>query len=217
MSQPNTERSTVRRIPQRGIYNREEIYALLDKQFLCHVAIIHQGKPVVIPTMYGRVGDAIYMHGSSLSRLTNELEKGIDVSVSVASVQGIVLARSAFNHSLNYESVVVFGKGKLVEGEEKLAALKAVSDQVLPGRWEEARLPYDNELKATKVIRIDMDEASAKVRTGDPGDDKRDMDLDIWAGVLPIETSYGKPITDPLLKDGVEMAESVKQVGLKTE
>ena len=181
------EKSKVKRAPKRGIYNSEEIYAILDKSYLCHISLIHKDYPVSIPTMYGRLGDAIYIHGASVSRLVTELEKGLPMSLSVAEVHGLVLARSAFHHSLNYESVVIFGKGKLVEDEEKLMALKAISDQAVPGRWEEARKPNAKELKATKVIKIQIEEASAKRRTGPPIDDKVDYELDIWAGVIPLD------------------------------
>ena len=212
----NSSKSKVKRVPKRGIYEREKVYALLDKEFLCHVGFVYDGYPVVIPTMYGRKGDAIYIHGASVSRLLVSLEKGIDVSVSIANVSGLVLARSAFHHSLNYESVVIFGKGNLVEGAEKLAALKIISDSVITGRWEEVRLPSEKEMKATKVLKITMDEASAKVRTGPPVDDKPDYDLDVWAGELPIVKTYGNPISDTLLKDGIEVPKSVKnKIGVK--
>lgn len=209
MSTPSSKKSTVRRAPKRGIYDREKIYEILDRHYLCHVGFIHHGQPVVIPTMFGRDGDSIYIHGASVSRLMTELEKGVDVSISVASVQGLVLARSAFNHSLNYESVVIFGKGFLVPDKEKDAALKVVSDHLIPERWEEVRLPSPNELKATKVIKIHMTEVSAKVRTGDPIDNKADYDLEVWAGVLPIDKEYGQPISDPVLKEGLAIPPSV--------
>ena len=212
----NPSKSKVKRVPKRGIYEREEVYALLDKEFLCHVGFVYDGYPVVIPTMYGRKGDVIYIHGASVSRLLVSLEKGIDVSVSIANVSGLVLARSAFHHSLNYESVVIFGKGSLVEGEEKLDALKVISDSVIKGRWEEVRLPSEKEMKATKVLKIQIDEVSAKVRTGPPVDDKPDYDLDIWAGELPIVKTYGKPIADTLLKEGIETPKSVKnKIGVR--
>lgn len=203
-------KSKVKRAPKRGIYDREAIHEILDKEFLCHVGFMHNNYPVVIPTMFGRDGDVIYIHGASVSRLIKEIEKGIDISISVANVSGLVLARSAFHHSLNYESVVIFGNGTLIEREEKLKALKVISDHLIPGRWEESRAPNSTELKATKVLKIVINECSAKVRTGPPIDDKEDYDLDIWAGVLPLEKSFGKSIADPKLKEGIDLAKSVK-------
>lgn len=204
-----SSRSTVQRNPKRGIYDSEQIYQILDREFICHVGIIQNGTPVVIPTMYGREEDKIYIHGASVSRLVTALEEGIEVCLSVANATGLVLARSAFHHSLNYESVVIFGKGKLVNDSEKETALKVISDHILKGRWEEVRSPSQKELKATKVIEIKIDEASAKVRTGPPKDDPEDYDLNIWAGVLPIQKNYGYPIPDPDLKKKVEISSSV--------
>ncbi len=202
-------KSTVKRVPKRGIYDIEAIYKILDNDFLCHVGIIHNGYPVVIPTLYGRKDEFIYIHGASVSRLITEIEKGIDICISIASVQGIVLARSAFNHSANYESVVLFGKGELVSDEMKEETLKIISDHIIDGRWEEVREPSAKELKATKVIKIKIDEVSAKVRTGDPIDDKEDYNLDVWAGVIPIEKKLSHPIADSKLKLGIEISKSV--------
>jgi nitroimidazol reductase NimA-like FMN-containing flavoprotein (pyridoxamine 5'-phosphate oxidase superfamily) len=204
-----TGRAKVKRAPQRGIYEREDIYKILDKEFLCHVAFIHHGAAVAIPTMFGRYKDKIYIHGASISRLTTELTKGIDVCVSVANVSGLVLARSAFHHSLNYESVVIFGKGREVLDKEKVSALKIISDHLIPGRWEEVRLPNAKELKATKVIEIDIIDISGKSRTGDPIDDKEDYDLNIWAGILPIDKKYGLPQPDKKLNENIEISKSI--------
>lgn len=204
-----TGKAKVKRAPQRGIYERAEIYKILDNEFLCHVAFLHNGYPVVIPTMFGRYGDKIYIHGASISRLTTELSKGIDVCISVANVSALVLARSAFHHSLNYESVVIFGKCKEVLADEKFKALKIISDHLIPGRWEEVRTPNDKELKATKVIEIEIMEISGKSRTGDPIDDKEDYDLDIWAGILPVEKNYGFPKPDKKLKENISIPKSV--------
>jgi hypothetical protein len=208
------EKAKIKRAPKRALYDPEEINEILDKSYMCHISFVHNGYPVCIPTMYGRLGSAVYIHGASVSRLITELEKGVDMCLSVAEVNGLVLARSAFHHSLNYESVVIFGKGKLVEDNEKLAALKAISDQALPGRWEEVRLPSAKELKATKVIRIDIEEASAKRRTGPPVDDKADYKLNIWAGVVPLEKKYKPSIADELLIviEVIEQPESVKEL-----
>lgn len=207
-----TERTKVKRSPKRGLYDEESIYRILDQEYLCHVGIIHRGAPVVIPTMYGREGNSLFLHGASVSRLMQELEKGENMCLSVANVSGLVLARSAFHHSLNYESVVVFGKGKLVEEERKEYALKVISDHLIPGRWEEVRLPSVKELKATSVIEVVIEEASAKERTGPPVDDKPDYELDVWAGVLPVDKKYGHPESDEKLKKGISISNSVNQL-----
>lgn len=208
------EKAKIKRAPKRAIYNKDEIYKLLDKDCLCHVAFIHNGYPVVIPTLYGRLGNSIFIHGASISRMITELEKGIDISLSIANVKGLVLARSAFHHSVNYESVVVFGKGKLVDDSKKNDALKIISDNIINGRWEECRLPSENELKATKVIEIEINDISAKVRTGDPVDEKSDYSLDYWAGIIPIKRIVDKPIQDKKLKREIELPESVKNFQL---
>jgi uncharacterized protein len=207
-----TPKTTVKRAPKRGIYNAKEIYEILDNDFLCHVALVHNGAPVVIPTLYGREDDCIYIHGASVSRLITETEKGIDVSVSVTTVKGLVLARSAFHHSMNYESVVLFGKGVPVPKEDKLHALKVISDHVIKHRWEEVRLPNKTEMKATMVIKIQIAEASGKRREGKPIDEKADYDLDIWAGVVPVETRYGSPIIDNSGRKDLPVPKSVKSI-----
>lgn len=195
-----TNRSTVKRVPKRGHYDSKTIHTILDQNHICHVGIVHQGAPLVIPTLYGRSGDQLFVHGASVSRLMTELEGEIELSISVAKTKGLVLARSAFHHSLNYESVVLFGKGSLISNtEEKLHALKSVSDHLIPGRWEEVRQPSAKELKATKIIAIPIEEATAKIRTGGPVDDKADYELDIWAGELPVVEKYGSPIADEKL------------------
>lgn len=191
-----TSKSTVKRAPKRGLYKAEDIYQIIDSAYLCHVGMVHHGKPVVIPTLYGREGDCLYIHGASVSRLMTETEKGAEISISIATVKGLVLARSAFHHSMNYESVVLFGKGSLVDDDQKLHALKVISDHVLKHRWEEVRLPNPTEMKATKVVKIQIEEASGKRREGPPIDEKADYDLDVWAGVVPVETNYGEPIVD---------------------
>ena len=184
----------VKRQPKRGHYDKETIYRILDSDFMCTISFVHQGVPVGIPTIYGRKGNTLYLHGAGTSRMMTELDKGVDLCVTMFNVHGLVLAKSAFHHSLNYESVVVFGKGKAVAPEDKMEALKAVSDQILKGRWEESRLPNEKELKATSVIAIDITEASAKIRTGPPGDDKADEHLPIWSGVVPIQKQYLAPM-----------------------
>ena len=169
---------------------------------------------MVIPILYGRFEDSLYLHGATVSRLMSELEKEIELSISIAKTKGLVLARSAFHHSLNYESVVIFGKGRLISDDsKKTSALKSISDHLIPGRWEEVRQPTTKELKATKVISISLNEASTKIRTGGPIDDKADYDLDIWAGEVPIVQQYGIPIADPKLSSKIQnLPNSVKQL-----
>jgi uncharacterized protein len=205
-------KSKIKRIPDRGVYDRETIYRILDEELFCHVGINYNLYPVVIPTLFGRKEDHLYIHGASVSRLITELQKEIDVCISVATLKGYVLARSAFHHSMNYQSVVIFGKGELIPDSGKEEALKIISDHIIPGRWEEVRAPNRKELKATKVIKIHIDEASAKVRTGGPKDEKEDMELDTWAGVLPIMKKYGNPVTDPLMKNDIPFPESLNNL-----
>lgn len=204
-----TERSKIKRAPKRGNYDEAAIYKILDAGQICHIGFIHHGQPVVIPTIYGRAGNKLFIHGASISRLIVELEKGMDISLSVAHVDGLVLARSAFHHSMNYRSVVIFGKATLVANEEKNLALKIISDHLIPGRWEEVREPNAKELKATKVLEISIDEASAKVRTGGPIDDAEDYKLDIWAGEIPYKKIAQTPISDTKLKPGLAVSKSV--------
>ena len=205
-----TDKTKVKRAPKRGYYDKETINRILDNDFICQMGFVYNDYPVVIPTIYGRKSEYLYFHGSSASRLLNAMEKGVKVSLNVTKTDGIVLARSAFHHSLNYRSVTIFGEAKLVSDvKERIEALKVISDQIIPLRWEEARLPNKKELKATKVLKLKITEASAKIRTGPPKDEKVDYDLDIWAGVIPIETNYGKPIPDPELKSGIVIPTSV--------
>ena len=195
-----TPLNTVKRIPKRGHYDQETIFKILDAGFVCHTGFVVDGRPFVIPTAYGRKDDVIYLHGATTSRMMKELQKGIPVCITVTHLDGIVLARSVFNHSMNYRSAVIFGTATLVSDDEKNEALLAVSEQILKGRWEEARLPSEKELKATTVLAVKIESASAKIREGAPGDDKADYDLPIWAGVLPLKQIYEKPITDPDMK-----------------
>lgn len=193
---PN-ERTRVVREPQRGIYDRETIYQILDEGFICHVGFTMDGQPYVIPTMFARVGDALYFHGSAASRMLRGASAGTPVCITVTLADGLVLARSVFNHSMNYRSVVALGKAELVDApEEKLAALHAFTEKVLPGRWNDARQPNEQELKATSILRLPLTEASAKVRTGPPEDDAPDYALRVWAGVVPLKLASGEPIRD---------------------
>ncbi len=205
------DRITIKRAPKRGFYDKKTIYKILDDNFICQIAFEHSGYPVIIPTIYGRSNDFIYIHGATVSRMLVALEKGMPISVNVTQTDGIVLARSAFHHSLNYQSVTIFACAILVTDEkERNDALKIISDQIIPNRWEEAREPNSKELKATKIIKISIAEASAKIRTGPPVDDKSDYDLPVWAGVVPITTTYGEPISDPKLKEKITIPNSVK-------
>ncbi len=189
-----TARTQVKRLPQRAVYDRDEIYAILDEGFVCHVAFVVDGQPYVIPTGYARRGDEIVIHGSPASRMLRILDGGCDVSVAVTLVDGFVLARSAFHHSLNYRSVVIVGKARMVsDPAEKLEALRALTNHIVAGRWDEVRQPNEQELKGTVVLALALGEASAKVRKGPPIDDDSDQTLPIWAGVVPIHTMAGAP------------------------
>ena len=202
---PQTERTTLKRLPKRGVFDRELVYQILDEGFVCHVSFAVDGQPFVIPTGYARAGDQLYIHGSQVSRMLRTLSSGIEVCVSVTLVDGLVLARSAFHHSVNYRSVVIFGRAALIaKPEAKLAALFAFSEHVVPGRWNDVRQPTDQELKATTVLSLPLLEASAKVRTGPPIDDEEDYALDVWAGVLPFALVAGRPVSDPRLPDSIE-------------
>ena len=208
-----TDKTKVKRAPKRGHYDTKTIYEILDKDFICQIGFVYDGYPVVIPTIYGRKDDYLYFHGSSVSRLLVTMETGIPISLNVTQTDAIVLARSAFHHSLNYHSVTVFGQAVLVKDEkERLEALKIVSDQIIPMRWEETRLPNKKELKATKILKLKITEASAKIRTGPPKDEKEDYNLDIWAGIIPIQKKFGQPLADPNLKSGIPIAHSVKNL-----
>jgi len=192
-----TERTRVVREPHRGSFDRDAICKILDEGFVCHVGFTVEGQPYVIPTMFARVGEAIYFHGSAASRMLRGVSGGLAVCVTVTLIDGLVLARSVFNHSMNYRSVVALGKATLVdEAEEKLAALRAFTEKILPGRWNDARQPNEKELKATSILRLPLSEVSAKMRTGDVQDDEEDYALPVWAGVLPIRLAAGEPIRD---------------------
>ena len=204
-----TNKTQVKRAPKRGHYDQKTLNEILDASQICHIAFMHNGHPVSIPTLFGRYGNKLFIHGASVSRMMIELEKGLDISLSVAHVDGLVLARSAFHHSMNYRSVVVFGNAIIVPDKYKMEALKAISDHLIPGRWEEVRPPNKKELKATKVLEIPLDEASAKIRTGGPIDDKEDYELDVWAGVLPFKNLIQEPIPDARLKSGIDVPQSV--------
>ena len=195
-----TPRTRVVREPHRGVYDREAAYQILDEGFICHVGFIADGQPFVIPTGYGRAGDQLYIHGSAASRMLRRLDEGVALCLTVTLLDGLVLARSVFNHSMNYRSVVVLGRATAVEDpQEKLQALRALSEHILPGRWDDARQPNEKELKATLVMRLPITEFSAKVRQGPPIDDEEDYAFPTWAGVIPLKMAVGAPINDPRL------------------
>jgi uncharacterized protein len=200
-----TKRTKVQRLPDRGKYDRETVYSILDEGFVCHVGFVVDGQPFVIPTNYGRVDETLYLHGSSASRMLRTISEGVQVCVTITLVDGLVLARSAFHHSVNYRSVVVLGRAMPVESaEEKMRALQAFTDHVVPGRWKDIRHPTASELKATSVLALPLEEVSAKVRVGPPKDDEEDYSLPIWAGVLPLPVVAATPISDPRLIAGLE-------------
>ena len=196
-----TEHTQVKRLPKRGKYDRETVHAILDAAFVCHVGFCVEGQPYVIPTNYGRSGDTVYLHGSAASRMLRTLSEGVPVCVTVTLVDGLVLARSAFHHSVNYRSVVMLGAARLVEDPaEKMEALRLFTEHVMKGRWNEVRWPTEQEMKATTVLALPLEEVSAKVRTGGPVDDEADYTLPVWAGVLPLEMVPKEPIADPQRK-----------------
>ena len=201
-----TDRTTLKRLPARGVYDRELVYQILDEGFICHVGFAAGGQPFVIPTSYARAEDRLFIHGSQASRTLRTLKTGIDVCVTVTLLDGLVLARSAFHHSMNYRSVVVFGRVSIIDDpEEKLRALRTFSEHVIPGRWNDVRGPNDQELQATIVLSLPLDEVSAKVRTGPPLDDEEDYESSVWAGLIPLRLTAGAPIADPRMKAGVEL------------
>jgi uncharacterized protein len=193
-----TERTTLKRLPKRAFYERKIIYQILDEGFICHVGFVDRDHPVVIPTAYGRVADTLYIHGSAASRMLRSLATGTPVCVTVTLVDGLVLARSVFHHSMNYRSVVIFGTANVVRDKrKKLRALRSFSEHVLAGRWTDVREPNESELKQTLVLRLPLREASAKIRTGAPMDEESDYNLRVWAGELPLRIVAGTPIRDP--------------------
>ncbi|MCB0060982.1 MAG: pyridoxamine 5'-phosphate oxidase family protein [Caldilineaceae bacterium] len=199
-----TERNRVRRMPARGAYDRATIYPIVDAALICHVGIVDDGQPIVIPTLHARRDDEILLHGASTSRLLRYVATGAPVCITVSHVDGIVLARSVFHHSINYRSAVLFGQGRLITDEaEKVAVLAAFTEKLVPGRWDDARVPNAIELKATAAVAVTIESASAKVRAGGPKDDEEDYALDVWAGVLPIQQTIGELQVDPATRKAV--------------
>ena len=202
---PQTARTSLKRLPQRGSYDRELINQILDEGFICHIGFAVDGQPFVIPTGYARVGDRLFVHGSQASRMLRVLGKGIEVCLAATLIDGLVLARSAFHHSMNYRSVVVFGCATIVDDpDEKIAALRALSEHMIPGRWDDVREPNEREMQLTTVLSLSLNEASAKVRTGPPLDDAEDYELPIWAGVIPLRMVADTPTNDARLPSNID-------------
>jgi len=199
------------REPQRAVYDRDVLNRILDEGFICHVGFVLDGQPFVIPTSYGRHEDVLYIHGSAASRMLRNVSGGIPVCVTVTLLDGLVLARSIFNHSMNYRSVVVLGIGTAIEErKEKLTALRLLAEHIMPGRWQEARQPNEKELKATTIIRVPIREFSAKVRQGPVIDDEEDYAFSVWAGVLPLKVVPGDPIRDSRVLEGIDVPDYLK-------
>jgi uncharacterized protein len=202
---PRTDRTTVRRLPARGAYDRALIHSILDEGLICNVGFVVDGRPFVIPTIHVRVGDRLYLHGSPASRMLKAMAGGAEVCITVTLLDGLVLARSAFHHSMNYRSVVLFGEARAVDDPaEKARVLQVLAEHLVPGRWKDIRVPTPGELKATSVLSIPIDEASAKVRTGPPVDDEDDYAMSTWAGVLPLSITAGEPVPCPRLPSDIQ-------------
>ena len=203
-----TARTKVRRLSKRAVYDQATVHGILDEAFLCYVGFVQDGHPFVIPTLYARSGETIYMHGSGASRMLKTLAEGVDVCLTVTLVDGFVLARSAFHHSMNYRSVTVFGRARMVSDlEEKLQALRIITDHIVPNRWDEVRAPNELEMRQTVVLALALEEVSAKVRVGPPVDDEEDYSMPVWAGVVPIHTQLGEPLADGRVVPGVPVVD----------
>ncbi|HET6505220.1 MAG TPA: pyridoxamine 5'-phosphate oxidase family protein [Baekduia sp.] len=214
MATAPSERSRVRRAPKRADYDRETIDAILDEALVAHLGFVADGQPYVIPTLHARVGDEVLIHGSAASRMVTLLGAGVPACLTVTLIDGLVLARSAFHHSMNYRSVVVLGTARFVEGPEaRERALEAFTEKLLPGRWDEVRPPTRQELKGTRVLALPLTESSAKLRTGDPVDDDEDYNLDVWAGVVPLTLAPGTPQPDARLREGITPSPSLAAWG----
>jgi nitroimidazol reductase NimA-like FMN-containing flavoprotein (pyridoxamine 5'-phosphate oxidase superfamily) len=199
-----TSRTRVVRHAERGVYDRHQVYAILDEGFICHIGFVADGQPYVIPTAYGRAGDQLYFHGAAANRMLRSLAQGVDVCATVTLVDGFVMARAAFRQSVNYRSVVILGKARLVtEPAEKMEALRCLTNHVVPGRWEEIRSPNDKELAATSVLALPLQEASAKIRSGPPLDSEDEWSSPVWAGVVPVKVQVGEPVADAHMAPGI--------------
>jgi uncharacterized protein len=206
-----TSRTQVKRLPKRGVYDKQQIHAILDEGIVCHVGFTLDGQTYVIPTGYVRVHDRVYIHGSPASRMLGALNQELEICLTVTLLDGLVLARSAFHHSMNYRSVMVLGKARPVtEAAEKVEALRAFVNHVVPGRWDECRQPTTREVQGTQVLALQLNEVSAKVRTGPPIDDEEDYTLPVWAGVVPLHTQTGVPVPDPRLIPGLPVFDTAR-------
>lgn len=209
-----TDRTRVKRLPPRGVYDRQTIYAILDEALVCHVGIVTDGQPYVIPMLHARVDDHLYLHGSPGSRLIQSISRGEPACITATLLDGLVMTRSAFHHSVNYRSVVMLGRGELIsEREHKWNVLHQLVERIIPGRWKEIRHPNDNEFNGTAVIGFPIEECSAKIRTGPPKDEPTDAHLPVWAGVLPLALRSGTPIPDPNLRPGIPTPDYVLRYG----
>lgn len=207
-----TPRTRIKRIPKRAVYDRKTVHGILDEALICHVGFVLEGQPYVIPTIHARVGETLYLHGSAASRMLGNLSAGAPACVTVTLVDGLVLARSTFHHSMNYRSVVILGSLTAVADRgEKLAALEAIVDHIMPGRNAEARGPNELELKATTVVKMPLVEVSAKIRSGPPVDDEEDYGLPVWAGVLPLAVQPGQAVSDPRLAAGIALPDYIPE------
>jgi uncharacterized protein len=208
---PITSRNKVKRHPERGAYDSSVIYPIVDEALICHVGFAYDNQPFVIPTLHARQGDAILLHGAKGSRLLRHVETGGEVCITITLLDGIVLARSVFSHSINYRSVVLFGKGQVIlDDDMRMQALEAFTERLIPGRWQDARPPSPVELKQTTIVAVPIESASAKVRSGPPKDNQDDMELPVWAGILPLHQACGIPIADPQLRAEIGVPEYVR-------
>jgi nitroimidazol reductase NimA-like FMN-containing flavoprotein (pyridoxamine 5'-phosphate oxidase superfamily) len=209
---PPSEFSRVRRLPARASYDKGTVHGILDAARIGHVGVVRAGRPVVIPMLFGRVGDDLFLHGSVASQLLRGLADGIDLCFTATVIDGLVFARSAFHHSMNYRSVVIVGSATAVEGDDKLTGLHAIVDHITPGRWAEARPPSDLELRKTALLRMPIEEASAKVRVGGPADEPEDMALPIWAGLVPVTEQFALPEDADDLTSGIPVSAAVTRL-----
>lgn len=200
-----TKKNRVARVPERGQYDQDTIFRIVDEAMICHVGLVQDNEPVVIPTLHARKGNEILLHGATKSRLMQYAQSGKKMCIAITLIDGLVLARSVFHHSVNYRSVVLFGRGQPVPTEEKMSYLEFFTERLLPGRWNDARQPDESELKATAIVSMPIELASAKVRVGPPGDDEADLTLPVWAGVLPIKQQLLPPESDPILNASIEV------------
>ena len=213
---PKTARNKVKRMPERGHYDAATIYPIIDAALICHVGFALEGQPYVIPTLHARQGDTILLHGAKGSRLLRHIQSGGEVCITVTLIDGIVLARSVFHHSINYRSVVLFGTGAVIADDQaRLQALEAFTERLIPGRWQDARQPNALELKQTTIVAVPIASASAKLRSGPPGDESEDYDLPVWAGVLPLQQIAGAPLADPQLRPSVEIPAYIRDFDVR--